>query len=130
MTAGNDLHAELEEALFRYQYAIAQADAAKALLEREVESVAQMHRVKDDHTTEYNGKLGVVDAMLQCPNDEDVQVWGAYMACCMTEAATGLSLGTLSRNLKKGALERHSTRIKPLLSDSNKEDRVNFCRRF
>ncbi|ETV98198.1 hypothetical protein H310_08924 [Aphanomyces invadans] len=85
---GNDLHAELEEALFRYQYAIAQADAAKALLEREVESVAQMHRVKDDHTTEYNGKLGVVDAMLQCPNDEDVQVWGAYMACCMTEDAS------------------------------------------
>ncbi|RHY59653.1 hypothetical protein DYB38_001041 [Aphanomyces astaci] len=80
----NELHAQLEESLSRYRYTIAQADAAKDLLDRQIECVAQMHRVKDEHTAEYNDKLGVVDAMVQCPNDEDVQVWGAYMACCLT----------------------------------------------
>ncbi|CAK4563876.1 unnamed protein product, partial [Aphanomyces euteiches] len=33
----------------------------------------------------------------------------------------------LSRHLKKGALRRCSSRIKPLLSDANKLERVNFC---
>ncbi|ETV88100.1 hypothetical protein H257_01456 [Aphanomyces astaci] len=42
--------------------------------------------------------------------------------------ATGIALGTLSRHLKKGTFRRRSTRIKPLLSDANKLERVQFCR--
>ncbi|ETW00345.1 hypothetical protein H310_06993 [Aphanomyces invadans] len=41
-------------------------------------------------------------------------------------AACGLSLGTLSRNLKKGTLQRRTTRIKPLLNDTNKAERFPF----
>ncbi|RHY01987.1 hypothetical protein DYB25_011970 [Aphanomyces astaci] len=40
--------------------------------------------------------------------------------------ATGIALGTLSRHLKKGTFRRRSTRIKPLLSDANKLERVEF----
>ncbi|KAH9107267.1 hypothetical protein LEN26_014341 [Aphanomyces euteiches] len=39
--------------------------------------------------------------------------------------ATGISIGTVSRHLKKGTLRRRSSRIKPLLSDANKLERVN-----
>ncbi|KAF0701894.1 hypothetical protein AaE_016257 [Aphanomyces astaci] len=42
-------------------------------------------------------------------------------------AATGLSPATLNRHLKKGTFERRSTRIKPLLTDANKEERVACC---
>ncbi|KAF0687338.1 Aste57867_20912 [Aphanomyces stellatus] len=42
-------------------------------------------------------------------------------------AATGLSMGTLSRHLKKGTFQRRSSRIKPLLSDANRAQRVEFC---
>ncbi|ETW04759.1 hypothetical protein H310_03907 [Aphanomyces invadans] len=38
--------------------------------------------------------------------------------------ATGLSLGTLSRNLKAGIIQRRSSRLKPLLTDANKLARV------
>ncbi|RHZ11799.1 hypothetical protein DYB26_011508 [Aphanomyces astaci] len=38
-------------------------------------------------------------------------------------AASGLTMGTLSRHLKNGTFERRSTRIKPLLSDANKAER-------
>ncbi|ETV85062.1 hypothetical protein H257_02939 [Aphanomyces astaci] len=41
-------------------------------------------------------------------------------------AATRLSPATLNRHLKKGTLERRSTRIKLLLTDSNKEERKWF----
>ncbi|ETV74119.1 hypothetical protein H257_11084 [Aphanomyces astaci] len=44
--------------------------------------------------------------------------------------ATGIPVGTLSRHLKKGTFRRRSTRIKPLLSDANKQERVQFCRWF
>ncbi|RQM29481.1 hypothetical protein B5M09_013442 [Aphanomyces astaci] len=37
---------------------------------------------------------------------------------------TGIPLGTLSRHLNKGAFRRRSTRIKPLLSDATKLERV------
>ncbi|ETV82178.1 hypothetical protein H257_04890 [Aphanomyces astaci] len=42
-------------------------------------------------------------------------------------AATGLTLGTLSRHLKKGTLQRRSSRIKPLLTEANKTERLAFC---
>ncbi|ETV96549.1 hypothetical protein H310_10260 [Aphanomyces invadans] len=42
--------------------------------------------------------------------------------------ATGIPLGSLHRALTAGTLQRRSTRIKPLLSDTNKEQRVVFCR--
>ncbi|RLO03232.1 hypothetical protein DYB28_013143 [Aphanomyces astaci] len=42
-------------------------------------------------------------------------------------AATGLSMGTLSRHLKMGTFVRRSTRIKPLLTDANKAERTAFC---
>ncbi|RHZ10534.1 hypothetical protein DYB37_012778, partial [Aphanomyces astaci] len=42
-------------------------------------------------------------------------------------AATGLSSATLNRHLKKGTFEPRSTRIKPLLTEANKEERVAFC---
>ncbi|RQM30481.1 hypothetical protein B5M09_012878 [Aphanomyces astaci] len=42
-------------------------------------------------------------------------------------AATGLSPANLNRHLKKGTFERRSTRIKSLLTDANKEERVAFC---
>ncbi|RHZ34646.1 hypothetical protein DYB37_011627, partial [Aphanomyces astaci] len=42
-------------------------------------------------------------------------------------AGSGLTMGTLSRHLKNGTFERRSTRIKPLLSDVNKAERVAFC---
>ncbi|ETW04758.1 hypothetical protein H310_03906 [Aphanomyces invadans] len=38
--------------------------------------------------------------------------------------ATGLSLGTLSRSLKVGIIQRRSSRLKPLLTDANKLVRV------
>ncbi|ETV82699.1 hypothetical protein H257_05261 [Aphanomyces astaci] len=41
-------------------------------------------------------------------------------------AATGLSMGTLSRHLKMGIFVRRSTRIKPLLTDANKAERTAF----
>ncbi|RHY78169.1 hypothetical protein DYB30_014406 [Aphanomyces astaci] len=41
-------------------------------------------------------------------------------------AATGLTLGTLSRHLKKGTLQRRSSRIKPLLTEANKAERLEF----
>ncbi|KAF0702679.1 hypothetical protein AaE_015784 [Aphanomyces astaci] len=41
-------------------------------------------------------------------------------------AATGLSMGTLSRHLKMGTFVRRSTRIKPLLTDANKAERTAF----
>ncbi|RHZ13734.1 hypothetical protein DYB31_016567, partial [Aphanomyces astaci] len=37
-------------------------------------------------------------------------------------AAPGLSPATLNRHLKKGTFERRSMRIKPLLTDANKEE--------
>ncbi|ETV90434.1 hypothetical protein H310_14785 [Aphanomyces invadans] len=43
-------------------------------------------------------------------------------------AATGLSPATLNRHLKGGTFEQRSTRIKPLLTDENKAERVAFCR--
>ncbi|KAF0682440.1 Aste57867_25453 [Aphanomyces stellatus] len=43
-------------------------------------------------------------------------------------AATGLTIGTLSRHLKQGTFQRRSSRIKPLLSDANKAQRRDFCR--
>ncbi|KAF0756484.1 hypothetical protein AaE_004611 [Aphanomyces astaci] len=39
-------------------------------------------------------------------------------------AGSGLTMGTLSRHLKNGTFERRSTRIKPLLSDANKVERI------
>ncbi|RQM31281.1 hypothetical protein B5M09_007561 [Aphanomyces astaci] len=42
--------------------------------------------------------------------------------------STGIAIGTLSRHLRKGTFRRRSTRIKPLLSDANKLERVQFCR--
>ncbi|RHZ10839.1 hypothetical protein DYB37_009171 [Aphanomyces astaci] len=44
--------------------------------------------------------------------------------------ATGIALGTLSRHLKKGTFRRRSTRIKPLLSDANKVERVACARGY
>ncbi|RHY91619.1 hypothetical protein DYB35_013046 [Aphanomyces astaci] len=40
--------------------------------------------------------------------------------------ATGISIGTLSRHLKKGTFRRRSTRIKLLLSEAKKLERVQF----
>ncbi|RLN99810.1 hypothetical protein DYB28_010986 [Aphanomyces astaci] len=40
--------------------------------------------------------------------------------------ATGISSGTLNRHLTKGTFRRRSTRIKPLLSEANKLERVQF----
>ncbi|RHY32156.1 hypothetical protein DYB32_002801 [Aphanomyces invadans] len=40
---------------------------------------------------------------------------------------TGLSLGTLSRSLKAGIIQRRSSRLKPLLTDANKLARVAYC---
>ncbi|KAF0702910.1 hypothetical protein AaE_015640 [Aphanomyces astaci] len=107
----NELHAQLEESLSRYRYTIAQADAAKDLLDRQIECVAQMHRVKDEHTAEYNDKLGVVDAMVQCPNDEDVQVWGAYMACCLTAACRIRNVYSLQDNVDTSESNTMSWRL-------------------
>ena len=42
-------------------------------------------------------------------------------------AAAGISMGTLCRHLKKGTLQRRSSRIKPLLTQPNKSERVEFC---
>ncbi|RHY74159.1 hypothetical protein DYB38_013254 [Aphanomyces astaci] len=42
--------------------------------------------------------------------------------------ATGLSLGTICRNLKAGTLQRRSSRLKPMLTDANRAERVGFCR--
>ncbi|ETW02726.1 hypothetical protein H310_05227 [Aphanomyces invadans] len=39
--------------------------------------------------------------------------------------ATGLSLGTLSRSLKAGIIQRRSSRLMPLLTDANKLTRVD-----
>ncbi|RHY22845.1 hypothetical protein DYB36_013416 [Aphanomyces astaci] len=41
--------------------------------------------------------------------------------------ATGISIRTLSRHLKKETFRRRSTRIKPLLSEANKLERIQFC---
>ncbi|RHY58352.1 hypothetical protein DYB34_004676 [Aphanomyces astaci] len=38
--------------------------------------------------------------------------------------ATGLSMGTLSRRLKDGTIERKNTRLKPLLTDANTIERT------
>ncbi|KAF0702085.1 hypothetical protein AaE_016136 [Aphanomyces astaci] len=40
--------------------------------------------------------------------------------------ATGLSMGTLSRRLKDGTIERKNTRLKPLLTDANTIERTAF----
>ncbi|RHY05968.1 hypothetical protein DYB25_011449 [Aphanomyces astaci] len=42
-------------------------------------------------------------------------------------SSTGLSLGTLHRGLKSGAITRKSSRLKPLLTAANMADRVRFC---
>ncbi|RHY49893.1 hypothetical protein DYB30_010956 [Aphanomyces astaci] len=42
--------------------------------------------------------------------------------------ATALSLGTICRNLKAGTLQRRSSRLKPMLTDANRAERVGFCR--
>ncbi|ETV67858.1 hypothetical protein H257_15982 [Aphanomyces astaci] len=42
--------------------------------------------------------------------------------------ATGLTMGTICRNLKSGTLERRSSRLKPLLTDENRTERIEFCR--
>ncbi|KAF0698312.1 Aste57867_11065 [Aphanomyces stellatus] len=44
--------------------------------------------------------------------------------------ATGLSVGMIHRNLKTGAIERQSTRLKPLLSDEHKLERITFCKSY
>lgn len=41
--------------------------------------------------------------------------------------ATGIAKSTLHRRLKKGELRRHSNSIKPLLSEENKQKRLEFC---
>ncbi|KAF0728527.1 hypothetical protein AaE_009437 [Aphanomyces astaci] len=41
--------------------------------------------------------------------------------------ATGLSISTLSRALHKGIMTRRSSRLKPLLTDANKNQRMDFC---
>ncbi|ETV75885.1 hypothetical protein H257_09854 [Aphanomyces astaci] len=57
-------------------------------------------------------------------------VWRKY---CLTGSAASkwaqdhrLTMGTLSRHLKRGTFERRSTRIKPLLTDNNKAQRKWF----
>ncbi|KAH9136838.1 hypothetical protein AeRB84_018170 [Aphanomyces euteiches] len=46
--------------------------------------------------------------------------------CDMPEAS-GISTGTLARYLKLGTLQRKSSRLKPLLNDQNKRQRLWFC---
>jgi hypothetical protein len=42
-------------------------------------------------------------------------------------AATGISTATLHRQLEKGIIRRHSSSLKPLLTECNKIARINFC---
>ncbi len=42
-------------------------------------------------------------------------------------AATGIPITTLHRQLKAGSIRRHSSTIKPLLTDTNKKDRLKYC---
>ncbi|RHY84433.1 hypothetical protein DYB35_007058 [Aphanomyces astaci] len=42
--------------------------------------------------------------------------------------ATGIPLPSLHRALKAGTIQRRSTRIKPLLTDENRAERLAFCR--
>ncbi|ETV70599.1 hypothetical protein H257_13974 [Aphanomyces astaci] len=46
---------------------------------------------------------------------------------CDMAAATGLTLGSLRRHLKKGTLQRRWSRIKPLLTEANKAEHLAFC---
>ncbi|ETW05997.1 hypothetical protein H310_03616 [Aphanomyces invadans] len=41
--------------------------------------------------------------------------------------ATGISTFTLSRSLKNGVVHRRSSRLKPLLTEYNKRERIAFC---
>ncbi|RHX99352.1 hypothetical protein DYB25_010961 [Aphanomyces astaci] len=43
-------------------------------------------------------------------------------------SSTGISVSTLCRHLKSGTINRRSSRLKPLLTDSNKFERLAFCR--
>ncbi|CAK4775398.1 unnamed protein product [Aphanomyces euteiches] len=80
-----ELHAQLEDAVARYRVAIAQADESKQSLDKQRDQLANLYRIKESETQVFNDKLGIVDAMVCLPSDEVVQVWGAYMTCCLTE---------------------------------------------
>ncbi|RQM20095.1 hypothetical protein B5M09_010883 [Aphanomyces astaci] len=43
-------------------------------------------------------------------------------------SSTGISVSTLCRQLKSGTINRRSSRLKPLLTDTNKIERLAFCR--
>ncbi|RHZ22005.1 hypothetical protein DYB26_004980 [Aphanomyces astaci] len=43
--------------------------------------------------------------------------------------ATGLTMGTICRNLKSGTLERRSSRLKPLLTDEKRTERIDVSKR-
>ncbi|KAF0683218.1 hypothetical protein As57867_024640, partial [Aphanomyces stellatus] len=42
--------------------------------------------------------------------------------------ATGIPIGSIHRSLKAGTIQRRTSRIKPLLNDNNKAERLAFCR--